>query len=193
MDTQPAPAKTPPKSLAARFPANRKCKYNRNRVKALAQQGVSPTAIANDQGVHLTTISRYLKSVEAQIDDTKRYINIRADSLAFAQLGYQTIANMILRNWINNPQLLLTHSDIRLQKEVLIAVQGAKHYDFLDERVERGESIGVLDYRIQAVSVQADFDTARRMLDQARALKSGKVEEIVISAEVNINDNEALP
>lgn len=113
--------------------------YNRKRVVTLAQAGIPPALIAKDQDVAISTITRYLDKIKPQLGEIKRYTNSRADALALSQLKLQALSDAILDEWIKDPAKL-TSQDIRLQKEVLVAVQGAKTYEYNSERLERGQS-----------------------------------------------------
>ncbi len=172
-------------------PLKRKIAYkiDRAKVQSLAAQGIRPCDIAKIEGVSDSTITRYLQSVNLQLPEIKRYTSMRADVLAGSQLKFQTIADLIAENWLNHPELLLQSQDVRLQKEVLVAVQGAKTYDFNSERLERGESTGNIDYRVQSVNLNADLATVRDMLSQARGLREGNI----LPPEIKGNDIEVLP
>ena len=70
-------------------PYNRK--YNRKKVKQLAAIGVKPSDIARAVDTHPSTITRYLKSIEAQTADIKAYSNNKADALCLDQLKSATV------------------------------------------------------------------------------------------------------
>jgi hypothetical protein len=117
----------------------RKRKINTTKVITLYNQGVIPSDIAKNQGVALSTITRYLQSIKPQLQDIQTYSGMKADALCLSQLKLQTVSNTILDKWINEPELIASQ-DVRLQKEVLVAVQGAKSYELTAERLERGMS-----------------------------------------------------
>ena len=117
----------------------RKRKINTTKVITLYNQGVIPSDIAKNQGVSLSTITRYLQSIKPQLQDIQTYSGMKADALCLSQLKLQTVSNTILDKWINDPGLI-SNADVRLQKEVLVAVQGAKSYELTAERLERGMS-----------------------------------------------------
>jgi hypothetical protein len=117
----------------------RKRKINTTKVITLYNQGVIPSDIAKNQGVALSTITRYLQSIKPQLQDIQTYSGMKADALCLSQLKLQTVSNTILDKWINDPELI-SNADVRLQKEVLVAVQGAKSYELTAERLERGMS-----------------------------------------------------
>ena len=121
------------------MPKQRKCKIDRKKVKALNSLGVIPSDIARQQGVAVSTITRYLKSIEAQTADIKAYSNNKAEALCLDQLKSATVVNIIRDHWIDNPDILLSQ-DLSTQKEILKVAQGAKTYDHSSERLERGES-----------------------------------------------------
>jgi len=117
----------------------RKRKINRNKVKALSDMGVIPSDIAREQGVSVSTITRYLHSINAQTADIKAYSNNKADALCLDQLKSAAVVNIIRDNLLSHPESLLKQ-DLRLQKELVVAFQGAKTYDLNSERLERGQS-----------------------------------------------------
>jgi len=127
------------KPTKPRKPCNRN--YNRKRVVALAQSGIPPTLIAKDQNVAISTITRYLDKIRPQLGEIKRYTAARADALALSQLKLQTVSDAIIDEWVKDPEKI-TKQDLRLQKEILIAVQGAKTYEFNSERLETNKSTG---------------------------------------------------
>ena len=101
--------------------------------------GVIPSDIAREQGVSVSTITRYLQTIHAQTADIRDYSNHKADALCLDQLKSAAVVNIIRDNLLANPESLLKQ-DLRLQKEVAVAFQGAKTYDLNSERLERGES-----------------------------------------------------
>jgi hypothetical protein len=117
----------------------RKRKLDTTKVIQLYKQGVIPTDIAKQQGVAVSTVTRYLESIKPQLHSIQSYSSLKADALCLSQLKLQTISNTILDEWINDPEKLKSQ-DMRLQKEVLVAVQGAKSYEMEAERLERGLS-----------------------------------------------------
>jgi hypothetical protein len=117
----------------------RKRKLNTTKVITLYNQGVIPSDIAKQQGVAISTITRYLQSIKPQLQQIQTYSGLKADALCLSQLKLQTVSNTILDKWINEPELIASQ-DVRLQKEVLVAVQGAKSYELTAERLERGQS-----------------------------------------------------
>ena len=117
----------------------RKRKLNTTKVITLYNQGVIPSDIAKQQGVAISTITRYLQSIKPQLQEIQTYSGLKADALCLSQLKLQTVSNTILDRWINEPELI-SSQDVRLQKEVLVAVQGAKSYEMTAERLERGQS-----------------------------------------------------
>ena len=80
-----------------------------------------------------------LQSIKPQLQEIQTYSGLKADALCLSQLKLQTVSNTILDRWINEPELI-SSQDVRLQKEVLVAVQGAKSYEMTAERLERGQS-----------------------------------------------------
>ena len=118
---------------------SRKRKINCKKVKALSDMGVIPSDIAREQGVSVSTITRYLQSIKAQTADIKNYSNNKADALCLDQLKSAAVVNIIRDNLLADPEGLLKQ-DLRLQKELVVAFQGAKTYDLNSERLERGQS-----------------------------------------------------
>ena len=117
----------------------RKRKLNTTKVITLYNQGVIPSDIAKQQGVAISTITRYLQSIKPELQEIQTYSGLKADALCLSQLKLQTVSNTILDRWINDPELI-SSQDVRLQKEVLVAVQGAKSYEMTAERLQRGQS-----------------------------------------------------
>jgi hypothetical protein len=133
----PVSRDNPQEPKKTRKPKN--SKYNRKKIIALASQNVPQHLIAKDQNVSESTISKFLARVKPELKQIQQYSNIKADVLAQSQLKKQTIENIITDNWLNNPEII-TSQDVRLQKEVLVALQGGKTYDHNAERLERGKS-----------------------------------------------------
>jgi hypothetical protein len=117
----------------------RKRKLNTTKVIKLYKQGVIPSDIAKQQGVAISTVTRYLETIKPQLSEIQKYSDLKADALCLSQLKLQTISNTILDEWMADPEKLRSQ-DMRLQKEVLVAVQGAKTYEHAAERLERGQS-----------------------------------------------------
>ena len=143
-----------------RQPGERKRKLDTTKVKQLAAQGVIPTDIARAQGVALSTVTRYLQSIHMQAATVKEYTAIRAEALANSQLKAGAVADVILSDWLANPQDLLSQ-DARLRKEILVAANSVKTYDHVQERLERGQATSITDVR----SLILELDAA-----EARAL-----------------------
>ena len=130
---------------------NHRGKIDRKRVIQLANLGVIPSDIARNQGCAVSTITRYLQSVSSQVADIKKYSGTKADALCLSQLKLSTISNAILDFWLSRPDLVLSQ-DFRLQKEILVAVHGAKTYDHTAERLERGESTAHVHQIVDVIS-----------------------------------------
>ena len=122
---------------AGRKPDNRR--YDRKRVVRLAELGVPPSLIAKDQDVAISTVTRYLDKVAPQLRDIAKYTTIKADTLALSQLRKQTVEDMIVSHWLDNPELILSQ-DIPRQKDIIHTMQGGRYYDQQMERLERGQS-----------------------------------------------------
>jgi IS30 family transposase len=137
----------------------RNTKINHGKVLELRNKGLSCTDIAKQQGVVTSTITRYLDSISPQIQALKRYSNAKADTLNLSQLKLQSVSNLIVDNLLSDPENNLLKQDLRLQKEILIAVHGAKTYDFNSQRVQEGKSTDnialVLDSVQQIRAMQA--------------------------------------
>ena len=144
-------------------PYNRK--YDRKKVEALAELGVRPTDIAKAVDVALPTITNYLKKVGIQTGEINTYKKNKADSLALSQLKMATVTDLIANEWIKNPERL-TSLDVRTQKEVLIAANSVKTYDFNSERLERGESTQ------NVLSIHGDIAEMKRL----RMAQDGKTQ-----------------
>lgn len=132
----------PPKTAAASTATKKhhKRKINETKVLQLYQQGMIATDIAKQQGVAISTITRYLETVKPELYNIKTYSGLKADALCLSQLKLQAVSNILLDHWLKNPEASLTSQDMRLQKEILVAVQGAKTYEHTAERLERGMS-----------------------------------------------------
>jgi intein-encoded DNA endonuclease-like protein len=152
---------------ATRIRKSRKVKIDRDKVLELNKQGLNCTDIAKHQGVAVSTITRFLDSIDLQLQAVKRFTNRKADALALNQLKCAAVSNLLLDEWLNNPEDLLKQ-DHRLRKEVLVGVQGAKTYDFNSERLERGQATAITDVR--ALIVELDAAEAAAM---ARLRKPG--------------------
>lgn len=131
------PADQPPPTKKPHKPYNRK--YNRKRVLELAKQGISQGLIAKDQNIDISSVSRFLSKTAPELKEIHRFTSLKPDLLALSQAKKQTVENMIIDSWLGNPDILLSQ-DIRLQKEVVHTLQGGRHYDLIDERLERGQS-----------------------------------------------------
>lgn len=132
---------------AAKIVKPRKRKINTDKVKELANQGVIVSDIAKHQGTSVSTITRYLNSISHEINEIKRYSGTKIDALIASQLKSAAIADMILKNWGKHDDINLLTQDVRLQKEILVAVQGVKTYDHNQERLERGQATSITDVR----------------------------------------------
>jgi hypothetical protein len=152
---------------AAKIRKERKRKINTEKVLELKKLGLNCTDIAKNQGVAISTITRYLDSIDPQLQAIKRFSNRKADVLAMNQLKCAAVGNLLLNEWLNNPEDLLKQ-DHRLRKEVLVGVQGAKTYDHVQERLERGQATSITD--IRALMVELDAAEAAAM---ARLRKPG--------------------
>lgn len=144
-------------------PYNRR--YNRKKVEALAELGVKPTDIAKMEDVSVSTITRYLEKINKQNTEISKYKTGKADALALSQLKMATVADMIVEEWIKEPEKLLSQ-DVRTQKEVLIAANSVKTYDFNSERLERGESTQ------NVLSIHGDIAEMKRL----RMAQDGKTQ-----------------
>ena len=67
-------------------PGERKRKIDTTKVKTLVAQGVIPTDIARNQGVAVSTITRYLQSIQSEIGETKQFSAVKVDALVRSQL-----------------------------------------------------------------------------------------------------------
>ena len=114
-------------------------KINRENVEKLAKQGLNQSQIAKIEGVHFSTISRYLAQISPIKQALHQYNSGRADTLALSQLKKQVVEDMFYQQFIDSPEYFKSQ-DVRLQKEIVIGAQGGKHYDYLDERLERGQA-----------------------------------------------------
>jgi hypothetical protein len=144
---------------ATKKPGERKRKLNTDKVRQLAARGVIPTDIARQQGVSVSTVTRYLQSIGQQTSDIKQFSFIKAEALAASQLKAGAIADVILDAWLSDPDKYLLSQDLRLQKEILVAVQGVKTYDHNQERLERGQATSITDVR----SLMIELDAAEAM------------------------------
>ena len=142
-----------------------KRKFDKQKVQALADKGIIATDIAKMQGVALSTITRYLESIGRKAKEIQQYKRDKAESLALSQLKMQTITDMIADEWLSDPEKIKAQ-DIRTQKEVLIAANSVKTYDFNSERLERGESTQ------NVLSIHGDIAEMKRL----RMAKDGKTQ-----------------
>jgi hypothetical protein len=156
IDYKPSKVKTPKK---------RKRKFNEKKVQRLTKRGVNASDVAKNQGVAVSTITRYLKTIEPQLIAIEQYSTLKADSLCLSQLRKQAVEDVIVNNWLANPKELLTQ-DMRLQKEIVHTMQGGKDYDHRAERLERNKSTANIAMKIQ------DIDPARleKLKNMAKAM-----------------------
>uniref|UniRef100_A0A6M3LC30 Uncharacterized protein n=1 Tax=viral metagenome TaxID=1070528 RepID=A0A6M3LC30_9ZZZZ len=124
----------------------RKRKINTQKVKELARHGVIPSDIARNQGVAVSTITRYLQSIGQQVSNIKNYTVAKADALALTQLKAQTVSDFILENWIEEREHILSQ-DLSTQKEMLKVVEGVRTYSNNSENLERGKATNITNYR----------------------------------------------
>ena len=136
-----------------------KRKFNTQNVIKLKKQGMTMTNIAKIEGTTIPAISRYLGQVAPQLKAIKQYNDTKADALSLSQLKLQTVSNILVDSWLENPETLKS-LDTRLQKEVLVAVQGAKTYECNSERLERGQSTSNI------AQLHADIAKIRAMGDK---------------------------
>ena len=64
---------------------------------------------------------------------------------------------------------------MRLQKEILVAVQGVKTYDHNQERLERGQATSITDVRSLMIELDAAEARALGMLQQPREIPQDMV------------------
>jgi len=165
-DTMPQTAVQPTKTKPLHKPYNRK--YNRTKVRALAEMGVKATDIANAVDVHVSTITRYLEKINTQATDITKYKTHKADALTLNQLKAGAIGDLILEHWTENPEALLSQ-DVRIQKEVLIAANSVKTYDHNSERLERNQSTQNVDVYAKV----QEMETELRNISKLEAQLSG--------------------
>ena len=142
-------------NAALKIKKPRKRKFDTAKVQALVKKGMIATDIAKTQGVALSTITRYLAELDIKAKDIQRYKSGRADRLALSQLKAATVADMIVDQWLERPELVLSQ-DARTQKEILVAANSVKTYDHNSERLERGESTS------NTISIVAEIEAVRK-------------------------------
>jgi len=171
----PPTGKIPKFAKSDKIPAKlgrpRKRKMDTQKVEELAAKGVIPSDIARQQGVHCSAVTRYLDSIEMDRVDGRRYSGSKIDALVASQLKAATVADLILANWAKHPDINLLTQDLRLQKEILVAVQGVKTYDHNQERLERGQATSITDVR----SLILELDAAEAQA-VARARQEGAID-----------------
>ena len=158
-------------------PGERKRKIDTTKIKQLAAQGVIPTDIARQQGVALSTITRYLQSINMQVAESKQYSAMKVDALVNSQMKAAAVGDAILTDWLKNPEDLLKQ-DARLRKEILVAVQGVKTYDHNQERLERGQATSITDIRSLIMELDAAEVRALGMLSQAAPAPQDITQEV---------------
>jgi hypothetical protein len=146
-------------------------KLDRDKTQTLAAQGVTATDIAKHQGVAVSTVTRYLESIEPLRLQIRCYANNHADILTLSQAKKQAVEDLIVESWLSNPVNLL-EQDVRLQKEIVHTMQGGRYYDHQSERLERGESTSIVDSG--AVTME---------IEQLRAAKEIRLSQIKVVLE----------
>ena len=164
------PEKTVKTAKTPRTYPNRKRKIDVSKVVQLAEQGVIASDIAKQQGVHVSAITRYLNSIDAVRTDGRRYSGNKIDALVQSQLHAATVADAVLRNWSKHDDINLLTPDVRLQKEILVAVEGVKTYDHNQERLERGQATSITDVRSLILELDAAEARALSMLPAKQAI-----------------------
>ena len=142
-------------------------KINSKKVKELAEMGVIPSDIARNQGVAVSTITRYLESISSELTAIKRYSGTKADALLLSQVKAATISDLLMDEWLKDPDKYLLSQDMRLQKELLVAVQGVKTYDHNQERLERNQATQIVDYRAVMIELSETHDRLMEVMKQA--------------------------
>jgi len=122
-------------------------KIDRAKVRELAEKNVRPTDIAKQQGVAISTITRYLENIGMNRTRSERYAKERAMALTQSQLKKHAVEDMILEQWIAEPEKIKSQ-DVRLQKEIVYTLSGARNLDYQAERLERGQSTDIVDHRV---------------------------------------------
>ncbi len=114
-------------------------KIDRDKVKELAEKNVRPTDIAKQQGVAISTITRYLENIGLNRTRSELYAKDRAIALTQSQLKKHAIEDAIIDHWMENIDTIKSQ-DVRLQKEIVYTVAGARNLDYQQERLETGKS-----------------------------------------------------
>lgn len=138
-------------------------KIDRKKVEELRDKGLTITDIAEHQQVTPATIYRYLTNYTDKKEKIELTKNNMAGLLMQSCAENMEIAHRIKQNILTNWETF-KDSDYRLQKEVLIAVEGGRHYNYLDYRLETDQST-----ENQAVLVQAISEARNRKVEGSKA------------------------
>ncbi len=169
-----------------RIPRGQSRKLQAHKALALMEMGVTIPDAAKACDVVPSTLYRFLDKIDHEKQALIKYKDNRADFKALLQVKADDKMVMIIDTITPDTILTMSEPAKKGYLDVLNNISGT-HFD--KERVERGESIGVLDYHVVSVNIQADFEQARKMLEQARALKasttcqSGGETSVVVDAE----------
>jgi hypothetical protein len=146
-------AEPKPKRISKRKPY----KVDPIKTVALIDMGLPVADVAKHQHVAPVTIYRFLDRIHKQKQDIGRYRANLSDSMLQAMMESAEIAGMIRNHWMKNPDAILKCNDIRLQKEVMYACEGAKTYNHTQYRLENDMSTSNI------ASIHADVAAMRAL------------------------------
>ncbi|MBU0959138.1 MAG: hypothetical protein KKB31_04290 [Nanoarchaeota archaeon] len=155
------------KTQKPRKPDNRK--YDRKRVVALSQHGITPSLIAKDQNVAVSTITRYLQRVGEKYEKLQLFSKEKINCLLDSQLKSHTIEDMIKENWINNPGMVLTQ-DAEVQNKIIHTLQGGRKYDYDSQRLAEGRSTANIDVHLERADLKVVVAERRRVKAELKSL-----------------------
>jgi hypothetical protein len=139
--------------------------------RLIKTKGIKASDIAKHQGVAVSTVTRYLQSINQSLQTVKEYSTNKADILALSQAKYQAVIDIIVNRWLSSPEEYLLALEPRLQKEIMIAAASAKTFDHNQERLERGQATQITDYRAFIVEMSAAEATAIKRLKELKSIK----------------------
>lgn len=132
-------------------------KLDPGKVEELREKGLTIGDIAKHQDVAESTVYRYLVDYTGRKERLEQAKNNMAGLLMQSIADNMELAHLIRQDIKENWNTYQKEADLRLKKEWLIAVEGGRHYNYLDYRLETDQST-----ENQAVLVSAIHDLKSR-------------------------------
>lgn len=110
------------------------------KVEQLREKGLTIYDIAKHQDVTPSAIYKHLVDYSGRKERLEEAKNNMAGLLMQSCADNMAIAHLIKQDVLLNWEKYKNETDLRLKKEWLIAVEGGRHYNYLDYRLETDQS-----------------------------------------------------